>query len=143
MNAKLIIASLAGGVLMFFLGWLVYGVLLMSFYEANTTHYEGLMKEMPNMYLMVLSNLLMGFLLAFMFQRWAGFKTLSAGLTGGLIFGFLIALIYDLYFLACMNLFPLKLMIVDVIVSTVITCITGALIGWILGFEKKKTPEAV
>lgn len=52
MNKKLLHATLAGGILFFLLGCLVYGVLLMDFYEANTKVYEGLNKEMPDLLLL-------------------------------------------------------------------------------------------
>jgi len=47
MKTKFMLAGLAGGVFYFFLGWLVYGILLMNFYESNTITYDGLNKEMP------------------------------------------------------------------------------------------------
>jgi hypothetical protein len=137
MKTRLILAALAGAVLYFFLGWLIYEILLGSYYEANTTHYAGLMKDMPNIYLLILSNLVSGFFMAFIFQRWAGFTTFMKGMTGGLILAFLMSLSLDLYFLSAMNLWNITVLIVDVVVSTVIGGIVGGVIGWILGMEKK------
>ena len=137
MNSKLIIATIAGGVAYFLLGWLIYGILLMDFFIANSIQYEGLWKEMPNLVLMFISNLLGAFLLAFIFHTWAGIKTFLGGLTGGLILGLIMSLMWDLYFLASMNLYSVTLVVVDVLVGTLFTGIIGALIGWILGFGKK------
>jgi len=137
MNPKVTIATIAGGVAYFLLGWLIYGILLMDFYTANTIQYPGLWKEMPNLLLMFISNLLGAFLLAFIFHRWAGIKTFLGGLTGGLILGLILSLMWDLYFLSSMNLYSLTLVLVDVIVGTIFTGIIGGLIGWILGFGKK------
>ncbi len=142
MNSKIIVATIAGGVAYFLLGWLIYGILLMDFYTANTIQYAGLWKEMPNLLLMFLSNLLGAFLLAFIFHRWAGISTFSGGLTGGLILGLILALMWDLYFLSSMNLYSVTLVVVDVIVSTIFTGIIGGLIGWILGFGKKEEAMA-
>jgi hypothetical protein len=141
MNSKILLATLCGGILMFLLGWLIFGILLMDFYTANTIQYEGLMKEMPNLLLLFISNLLSAFLLSFIFQRWAGIKTFIGGLNGGLIIGLLLGLIYDLYFLASMNLYPVSLMVVDVIANAIMVGLVGGFIGWFLGTGKKK--EAV
>jgi len=46
MIKKLILAALAGSVIQFLLGWLIYGILLANFMNCNTSHYEGLMKDM-------------------------------------------------------------------------------------------------
>lgn len=143
MTKKLILATLAGAVVQFFLGWLVYGLLLADFMNSNTTHYEGLMKDMNSgsfIILVFLSGLAMSFLITFIFQRWAKFDKLFAGLTGGLFLGFFLALTYDLYFLASMNMFSVSGMIVDIIANTVVLGIVGAVIAWILGFKSKNVP---
>jgi hypothetical protein len=102
MIGRLILAALAGSILQFLLGWLVYG-----------------------------------FLLAFIFQRWAKFDTVVKGLTGGMIFGFLIALSYDIYFYASMNLMTVRAGIVDILANTVIMGLIGALIAGIMGCRSK------
>ncbi|MCX6235701.1 MAG: hypothetical protein NT175_13445 [Bacteroidetes bacterium] len=137
MNTRLIIATLVGGIVSFFLGWLIFGVLLMNYYEANTTQYAGLMREMPNIILMIIANLANAFLLAFIFQRWAGIKTIVKGLLGGMLVTFLIILSMDFYLLACMNLYTPTSIIVDIIVNTAFGGIIGGIIGWVLGFQKK------
>jgi hypothetical protein len=138
MNTRLIIATLVGGIVSFFLGWLIFGVLLMNYYEANTTQYAGLMREMPNnIILIIIANLANAFLLAFIFQRWAGIKTIVKGLLGGMLVTFLIILSMDFYLLAWMNLYTPTSIIVDIIVNTAFGGIIGGIIGWVLGFQKK------
>ena len=137
MNTKLLLATLAGGILFFLLGWVVFGMLLMNFYEANTTVYEGLNKEMPDLLLLFLGNLSMAFLLSWIFQKWANINTMVDGLSGGLLFGFLYALSIDLMFYSMMNLFTPILLFVDVIVNTLMLGVIGACIGLILGMGKK------
>lgn len=137
MKTKFLLAGLAGGVFYFFLGWLVYGILLMDFYESNSIQYEGLNKEMPVMWMLALSNLLMGYFLAFIFERWAGISTLKGGFIGGLIVGLFISVIYDLSFLSMMNLMNSQVVIVDIVVSGLVIGLVGAVVGWVLGFKKK------
>jgi hypothetical protein len=139
MNTRLIIASVIGCILFFFLGWLIYGVLLMHFYVAHTTQdYQGLMRETPNYIAAVISDLSVSFLLAFIFQRWAGIKTFTKGILAGLLITFLIALWMDLYFVAFTKLYDAPFIIVDIIVYTALGGLIGGVIGWILGYEKKK-----
>jgi hypothetical protein len=137
MNTKLILATLAGGILYFLLGWVVYGMFLMGFYQANTVVYDGLYKEMPNLILLFLANLAMAFLIAWIFQKWANISTLSGGFTAGLLIGFLIGLTNDLMFYSMMNLYTSTLLFVDIIVAAIVIGIVGACIGWVLGIGKK------
>ena len=137
---KLILAAIAGSVVQFLLGWLIYGILLANFMDSQTTHYDGLIKDMDTgsfMILVYLAGLAMSFLLAFIFQRWAKFESILKGLTGGMILGFFIALSYDLNSFSMMNLISVNAMIVDVIAYTVIIGIVGAIIAWILGYKSK------
>ncbi len=139
MNTKLILSTLAGTVVSYLLGWLIYGVLLASFMTNNTVHYDGLIKPMDGsfMILVLLSNLVLVFLVAFIFQRWGKFEKWLQGLTAGMFLGFCIALWYDLYLIASMNLFNFSSMIVDVIANTVLVGITGAVVAWVLGYKSK------
>ncbi len=137
MSTRAILAAIAGAIFAFFLGWLVFGILLMDYYTAHITHYDGLMKEMPNLVLIALSNLIWGFLFAFVFERWAGIKTISGGILGGIILGLPVMLIFDLYSLAGMNLFSPTLIVVDVIINTLMIALMGGLIGLILGLKKQ------
>jgi hypothetical protein len=137
MKTKFLIAGLAGGVFYFFLGWLVYGVLLMDFYESNTIHYDGLNREMPIMWMLALSNLFMGYFLAYIFDSWAKISTLRDGFFAGLIVGLFTSIIYDLSFLSMMNLMNTRMTLVDIIVSGLVLGLVGAVVGWVLGTGKK------
>ena len=137
MSTRAILAGIAGAVFAFFLGWLIFGILLMDYYTANTTSYPGLMKEMPNLVLIFLSQLIMGLLFSFVFERWAGFRTIGRGIVGGIILGLPIMLSFDLFFLAGMNLFGPTLIVVDVLANAFVTALMGGLIGFILGLKKK------
>jgi uncharacterized membrane protein len=143
MIKKLILATLAGSVVQFLLGWLIYGLLLANFMNSHTTHYEGLMKDMNTgsfIILIFISGLVMSFLITYIFQRWAKFEKFFMGLAAGMLLGFLLALSYDLYFLASMNMFSVSAMIVDIIANTVVVGIVGAVIAWVLGFKSKAVP---
>lgn len=137
MNVKLLLATLAGAVAAFLLGWLFWGVLLTDFFAANTNTFEGLEKEMPNLILMFFSNVVIAFLLGFIFQRWAHISTFVGGLKGGAIIGILIAISYDLSFLSMMNLFNTSAAIVDILTATVWYALIGGVVAFVLGYGKK------
>jgi hypothetical protein len=145
MMKKLLLAAVAGSVVQFLLGWLVYGLLLAGFMSSQTTHYDGLMRDMNSgsfILLIYISGLAMSFFIAFIFQRWAKFEKFFMGLTAGMVLGFFMSLSYDLSSYAMMNLISLSGMIVDIITATVLTGILGAVIAWVLGMGKAATPPA-
>jgi hypothetical protein len=137
MNAKLFYAAIAGTVVSFLLGWILYGLLLKGFFDSQTIHYEGLMMAMPNIFLLILANLSMSFFLALIFQRWAGITTFIRGFYAGMTVGFFFALTVDLFFLSMLNLYTPAYAIVDVILSTLLNGVVGGVIGMVLGSGKK------
>jgi hypothetical protein len=137
MSTRAILAGIAGAIFAFLLGWLIFGILLMDYYNANTTQYAGLMKEMPNLVLIFISNLIFGIWVSFIFERWAKVSTIGGGIVGGIIIGLPIYLYFDLFLIASMNLFNGTVVIVDVIANTVLAALVGGLIGFILGLKKK------
>jgi len=139
MNTKMLVAALGGAVTYFILGWLFYGLLLMGFFESNSIHYEGLMYEMPNLFLIFIANLATAFLFAYVFDRWANFRTFNQGFMGGLIIGVLFAISFDCFSLATMNLMNATAAIVDIIVGTIMSGIVGGVVGLILGTGKKES----
>jgi hypothetical protein len=140
MTKKLILAAIAGSVVQFLLGWIVYGILLAGFMGSHMKHYDGLMKDMDSgsfMVLVYLSGLTMSLFIAFVFQRWAKFEKFFLGLTGGMVIGFFMALSYDLFSYSSMNLVEFPGVIVDVIANTCIVGIVGAVIAGVLGYGSR------
>lgn len=137
MNTKIILSAIVGSIFYFLLGWLIYGFLLMDFFAENTKQYEGLMYEMPNLLLYFLANLSLSYLLAFIFQKWAGIKTISRGFSAGFLIGLFLSISIDLMNYASMDLYTPTLLVVDIIANSVIIALVGGSIGWILGFDKK------
>jgi len=139
MNVKAYLAALVGAVFSFFAGWIIFGMLLMNFYTANTKVYEGLMRgPMPDLIFIFLSGLCSSFLLTIIFTKWAGVKTYSAGFTNGMIIYFLLAGTMDLSLYAFYNLANLTLTLVDIIAQTVFGGMVGGIIGLVLGIGNKE-----
>ena len=143
MTKKLILAAIAGSVVQFLFGWLVYGLVLANFMNSHTTHYDGLMKDMNSgsfIILVFISGLLMSFLISFILQRWAKFEKFLQGLGAGMLIGFFMAFSFDLYSLSMMNLISVSAMIADVIANTVVVGVVGGVIAWVLGYKSKEVP---
>ncbi len=132
MNNKVWLAALVAGIVSFLWGWIIFGIALMGFYTANTTVYEGLIREQMNLPVMFLSNLLWGFLMAWLYSRFAGRKSAVGGLVMGAVIGLLTAAWLDLNFLANWNLYTPALLGVDVLANALHSAGVGAAAGWML-----------
>ena len=143
MKFRILAAAVAGTVVIFSLGYLIYGMLLVSFMQDNLIQYPGLNKNPPDFVSLALSNLVLAFLLAFIFEHWANVRTFAGGLKSGAIFMFLIGLSKDLSFMGYMNLFKgFTPVVIDVLAETVRVSLAGGVIGAVLGMMRKDA-EAV
>lgn len=130
---KILIAGVAGGVVFFLLGWLLYGTLLMSFFEGQMGGASGVNKDPMEFWALIVGNLTWGILLAVIFGRWAGIKTLNTGAMAGAVIGLLASMSWDLTMYGTTNLSTLTGVIVDVLVMTVMSAVAGAVVGMVLG----------
>lgn len=133
---RMLIAGIVGGIVYFLLGFLFYGVLLAKFFAANEGTAQGVMKETPTWWALILGNLFTGLLLALIFERWAGIKTFATGAQAGALIGGLMALGFDFTLLGTSNISTVTATIVDIIVVTVMSAIVGGVIGVVLGRSK-------
>ena len=136
-TGKIIISGLVGGVVIFLIGGLLYGLLLADFFTANIGTATGVEKASPNVPLLVVGNLLFGVVLAVIFGRWAGIKTPSTGATAGAVIGFLFFLANSLTLLAVWNVYTPVSAIADAVVAAVMFGAGGAVIGYMLGRGEK------
>lgn len=138
-TSKLLYAGLAGFVAYFLLGWLLYGVLTMSYFEGQTPEVARDVSRGDSMvwWSLLLGNLIIGFFLAFVFLRWANIKTFAGGLIGGAIIGAFIMAGIDFTMYGTMNISTLPGIFVDIIVGTVMWALTGGVVGWVLGMGKE------
>lgn len=142
MKTNVILAVIAATFIGFLLGWLIFGVMLESFYKANMTSYSGLAKDPPSFVAIFFSNLFWGILIVLIFEKWAGIKTFGQGFLWGAVLLFLMIAGFDVLMYGLMNLFSFQLVVVDVIGNTILGGLIGGATGLILGMGKGKAMAA-
>ncbi len=129
---KILVAGLIGGVFSFFFGWLLFGILLKDMMPSGMASVLRPEADMI-MWAMIVSNLVWGLLMAFIFVQWANISTWMSGAKAGAILGLLIATAYDMNFYAMSTLFTLQDVVMDIVMNTLFVAVMGAVVGWWLG----------
>ena len=134
---KIAIAGIAGGVVYFLLGWLVYGILLKDFYAAHMNNCAMRPETDMIWWAMIAANIMWGIFIAYIFNRWANITTLSAGLSAGAILFLLLGLAFSLGFYAYTTMYSdMTGMIADIAIGTAMGAIVGGVVGLVLGKVK-------
>ena len=136
---KFLIGTLVGGVVFFFLGYLIYGMMLSSFFAAHAGSSSGEMKSMEDIvwWALICGNLASGALLTYIFLKWANVTSFGTGASAGAGIGFFMALSMDLIRFGTSNSFDLTASLTDVAVATVMAAVAGGAIGAALGMGSK------
>jgi hypothetical protein len=136
--SKLVIGGITGGVAFFLLGWLIYGNLLMNFmasHPGTATGFNRSENDMDFLYL-IIGNLAMGFLLAFIFIK-GNVSGMAGGLATGFVVGLLMSVGIDCVTYGTTHILSKTGMAADVAAATAMWAIAGALVGLIMGMGKK------
>ena len=130
---ELVLGTLVGGIALFFLGWLIYGMAMESFMAANTNRSAGRPMGEMVMWALVASNLLWGLLLS-LINGWSGSLSFVSGAQKGALAGLIAGLAFNLSTYAMSTFYMnMSVVIVDAIAYAVMTCIAGGLSGWVMG----------
>lgn len=127
------LASLAGGVTLFFAGYLLWGILLMAFFEAHAGTATGVAREAPDLIHLALGQWVWGVFLAVAIGRWARTEGFASGLKIGATAGFLMSLSVGLTQFSMTNLFDITTALTDPFVAAVWSGLGGGVVGWVLG----------
>lgn len=132
---KRIMATLAGFVVYFLLGFLLYGILLMDFMAANTGTATNVMRTDADMqwWALIAGNVMQAYLLVYIFGNWANITTFGGGVKAGAIIGFIMSLGFGLNMYGTTNISNLTATLVDPFVMAVMMGLTGGVVGWVLG----------
>jgi len=130
---RFVMATLAGGVTIFVMGFLIYGLATASFFEANQGTATGVLKETPDFLYLGLGQLVFGTLLTVVIGKWAGASGAGSGLQIGATLGLLMGFAIDLTMHGVTNTANLTATLVDPFLVAVQMGCGGAAVGAVLG----------
>lgn len=133
---KLLMGGIAGGIAFFLLGWLIYGILLMDFMTGHPGTIGPTQKAEPDYMYLIIGNLAMGFLFAYIFMK-GNVNSLASGFVTGGIVGLLMGVGGNCVTYATTNITSKMAMAADVGALTIMTAIGGAIIGMVMGMGNK------
>lgn len=133
-----LLATLVGAVVMFFLGYLVWGIATVDFFEKHST--INAMKEVPDMGMIALSNLIAVFALSTLYGKWArGHHSLSQGFQFGVWIGVFTGLGLGLLNYGTTELMDLTGYMAEAVLEIVFYGILGAIIAFV--YQKTASKE--
>jgi hypothetical protein len=138
MKPKIIYAILGATATGFLLGWIIFGLILGSYYKTQVASYAGLMKDPPEFWAIAVMNLSYAVLLVYIFHTWAHITTFGKGFSAGLVIFLLIMIGFDISSYAFMNLFSVQILVVDIIANTFLGGVVGGVAGLLLGTGQKQ-----
>jgi hypothetical protein len=125
---RFLAATVIGGVVLFAVGFLIYGLALANAYPATVID-----REVPLWLWLALSQLASAALLTVIIGKWPGASTPGGGFKAAAIVGFLISLWLTLGFYATTTLPVSGMSFVDPFISIIYYGAGGAAIGWYVG----------
>jgi hypothetical protein len=135
---KFLTAAVAGGVAFFFLGFLLWGILLDPFFQSHLGTATGVVKEPMDMISLALGQFFWAVLLTTIIGTWAGVSGFGTGFKIGAVFGFLTSLSVGLTQYSMANLMDLTGTLADPFVMAVWGGLGGGVIGLVLGSGQKE-----
>ncbi len=126
---KFLTAAVAGGITLFVVGGLIYGIALNEYIDANIV---ADIPEEPVWWSLILSQLTMGGFLAFLLGKWAGITSFADGATAGTIVGLFlgVGLGFDL---ASVGMMTFEFAAVDTFLWAIRYGVAGGVVGLVLG----------
>ena len=125
---RLAIGTVVGGLVLFILGYLVYGVLFASFFATNVGTATGVTREPFNFVALLIGQLAFSAVLTLIFG-WGSVSNAIQGAKMGALAGLLIFLGIDLTLYATTNVQNLAASLVDPLLAAVLFGATGAAIA--------------
>src|SRR5687767_9897434 len=138
MLIRVLAAGGAGAVALFLGGFVIFGLLLRSYFdETMTATARSVMRAEPDFVALIIAQIVLGLLLAFIFAYWASISTFVGGLRGGAIvmggIGLAMGLERLAFFQDLHTGSPYIPLLVHVIAAAVLGAIGGGVIGQVLG----------
>lgn len=124
-------STLLGAVVLFFGGWVIWGVLLAGFFAGHTN--TDAMLDPPIWWALILQQVFFAALLTLVVQKWTNSSGWQAGAKLGALVGILIGFGVDLGMYSMTTLADLTATLVDPFAMAAYMALGGAAIGWFSG----------
>ncbi len=126
---KMILGTLSGGITIFLLGWLIYGILASNFFAIHhgLPQPVNLYRQHSLIMHLAISNFCYAAALTYIFIKSAVNNYLPAIITGSVV-GFFVSGAFDLNMYSMTNIMSLTGVVVDIILFTIISAISGLVI---------------
>lgn len=134
---KLIVATVIAGIIYFFLGWLVYGILLADAMPLADGMKELIQRkpEEMDMGMMVLSCLAWGLFLAYCLMK-MGISTWQSGGMQSAVIAAILSLSMGAGLVAMYTFTNMQNTLIDMVANAVCSGVSGAAAAWYLGWGK-------
>ena len=138
MNTNSLLATLAGGLIFFFGGWLFWGILFEGTMQNLNSTPEGCMRgdEDMIMWAMAVGNLIWAYFFVYVYTKWASISTFKTGAIAGATICLILGLGMGLMGYSMTAGQSLEGTLLDVALNVVLGAIGGGVIGWVLGYKK-------
>ncbi|MGE5424979.1 MAG: hypothetical protein ACM3N9_06425 [Syntrophothermus sp.] len=131
-------------VLAVILGWLIFYKGLGGFYDVNTVHYEGFLRQHVLLVPLFLSYLAQAAFLVFVLHWLEEVSTFGRGFVVGAVLFLLVNAGLDFYLYSMFNMINGAVVLVDILVQGIYGGILGGVAGWLLGLgPKPKDPRTI
>lgn len=134
---KFLLAGFAGCITYLLLGWVFYGILLTGLVNETLGTTIGVDRLDMNPWAMIGGNLSMGFLLAFVFIYVGDVSSMGTGAVTGAAIGLFCSTGFDMILYSTNYLGRLPGFLIDIIAFSLISGLTGAVIGGVAGSDQK------
>lgn len=129
---KLITGGIAGGLVFFFLGWVVYGSLLEDFMRQNPGKMGLIGRKDPEFLYLIAGQLFYGFLLTYVLLK-SNVNSIVSGLLTGAVIGFLLGAAVNLTMYGTTVVLSKKGLLAELGAGILIAGIAGAVIAAAIG----------
>lgn len=137
MIARIVVAGIITGIVCFFPSALIYGA-LSEYVQSNTTHYEGLFKDPPNIAGIIAAGISWGIVIAYILCLKQKTSMLYDFITGSIVFTFILIGI-ELVELATKNLITVGVALSGISTNIIVGGLRGLVAGIVLRRMTKST----
>lgn len=135
MSTKYIYSVIGSFFTMFILGYLLYEVILSSYFAEMMQSMGDCIIKDPPVLAIILAHILLSIILTNILIK-SGTNSFKSGVINSILFAVLLILWYDMWMFASFSFMTITIMIVDVLVNGLIIILAGGVIGFVLGKVK-------